>query len=62
MNTKLFTEQILKDIVEHIVIKNLFLTENDEELFEDNAFDYIQKDFEGSDNDTRRRYVAAMCY
>ena len=55
MNIALFTDQIIKDIVEHIVVKNVTATEADEELFEDNPTDYIRKDMEGSDSDTRRR-------
>ena len=55
MNVGLFTDQIIKDIVEHIVVKNVTATETDEELFEDNPTDYIRKDMEGSDSDTRRR-------
>ena len=31
------------------------ITEKDEELFEDNPFDYVRKDIEGSDQETRRR-------
>jgi exportin-2 (importin alpha re-exporter) len=54
-NIALFNDAILRDIVEHIVVKNLTATENDEELFEDNPTDYIRKDMEGSDQDTRRR-------
>jgi exportin-2 (importin alpha re-exporter) len=55
INRGLFTDAVLKDIVEHIVIKNLTVTEADEELFTDNPADYIRKDMEGSDQDTRRR-------
>ena len=55
MNIALFTDKIIKDIVEHIVVKNVTATEADEELFEDNPIDYIRKDIEGSDADTRRR-------
>lgn len=55
VNRGLFTDATLKDIVEHIVIKNLTATESDEELFTDNPADYIRKDMEGSDQDTRRR-------
>eukprot|EP01038_Epipyxis_sp_PR26KG_P004977 gene4977-6960_t len=55
MNTSLFSDAALQDIIQHIVIKNLTATENDEELFEDNPTDYIRKDMEGSDVDTRRR-------
>ena len=55
MNEKLFTEQVLKDILQHIVMKNLIASESDEEMFEDNPTEYIRKDMEGSDQDTRRR-------
>jgi len=55
MNTPLFTDQVLQDIVQRIVVPNLMATQFDEELFEDNAQDYIRKDNEGSDTDTRRR-------
>ena len=55
MNMELFTDEILQQIVEHIVVPNLVATEMDEEIFEDNPLDYIRKDIEGSDQDTRRR-------
>jgi exportin-2 (importin alpha re-exporter) len=55
MNMHLFTDEILQQIVEHIVVPNLMATELDEEIFEDNPLDYIRKDIEGSDQDTRRR-------
>jgi len=55
MNMSLFTDDILQQIVEHIVVPNLMATELDEEIFEDNPLDYIRKDIEGSDQDTRRR-------
>ena len=60
MNMALFTEPVLKDIVEHIVVRNLTATEADEELFEDNPTDYIRKDMEGSDTDTRRRAASEL--
>jgi exportin-2 (importin alpha re-exporter) len=60
MNMGLFTEPVLKDIVEQIVVKNLTATEADEELFEDNPTDYIRKDMEGSDQDTRRRSATEL--
>lgn len=60
MNMELFTEPVLKDIVEQIVVKNLTATEADEELFEDNPTDYIRKDMEGSDQDTRRRSASEL--
>lgn len=56
MNMKLFSdEKVLRDIIEQIIVKNITSTENDEDLFENNPLDYIRKDIEGSDNDTRRR-------
>ncbi|KAJ0398405.1 hypothetical protein ATCC90586_000696 [Pythium insidiosum] len=38
----------------NIVVKNLQLRSSDEELFEDNAMEYIRRDIEGSDGDSRR--------
>jgi exportin-2 (importin alpha re-exporter) len=55
MNSHLFNDQTLKMIIEQIIVKNITATENDEELFENNPSDYIRKDMEGSDQDTRRR-------
>lgn len=62
----LFADQDrLRQVVEHIVVPNMLLRESDEELFEDNPIDYLQRDMEGSDSDTRRRgacdLVRAMC-
>ncbi|TDH64918.1 uncharacterized protein CCR75_000629 [Bremia lactucae] len=37
-----------------IVVMNLQLRSSDEELFEDNPMDYIRRDIEGSDGDSRR--------
>ncbi|KAI9907456.1 hypothetical protein PsorP6_004090 [Peronosclerospora sorghi] len=37
-----------------IVVTNLQLRASDEELFEDNPMDYIRRDIEGSDGDSRR--------
>lgn len=55
MNVGMFSPEVLKNIVEQIVIRNLTASQDDEELFEDNPTDYIRKDMEGSDQDTRRR-------
>ena len=60
MNVALFTEPVLRDIIQHIVVKNLTATTADEELFEDNPTDYIRKDMEGSDQDTRRRSACEL--
>ncbi|EEY65961.1 exportin-2-like protein [Phytophthora infestans T30-4] len=37
-----------------IVVTNMQLRSSDEELFEDNSMDYIRRDIEGSDGDSRR--------
>lgn len=55
MNSHLFTDEVLRQIIEQIIVPNLIATDNDEELFQDNPSDYIRKDIEGSDQDTRRR-------
>lgn len=60
MNVPLFTDEVLREIVEHIVVKNLTATEADVELFEDNPADYIRKDMEGTDQDTRRRSACEL--
>ena len=55
----------LKSICEKIVLPNLFLRQVDIEIFEDNPEEYIRKDIERSDTDTRRRaasdLVQALC-
>jgi len=60
MNRHLFTDAVLTEIVSNIVVRNLTATELDEELFEDNPTDYIRKDMEGSDQDTRRRCAVEL--
>merc|ERR1719419_2106444 len=45
----------LASICEKIIIPNIQLRECDIELFEDNPEEYIRRDLEGSDVDTRRR-------
>jgi exportin-2 (importin alpha re-exporter) len=58
-------EESLKSICEKIVLPNLFLRDIDIEIFEDNPEEYIRKDIERSDTDTRRRaasdLVQALC-
>ena len=58
-------EATLRQIVQAIVVPNLQLRESDEELFEDNPEEYVQRDMEGSDSDTRRQcacdLVRALC-
>jgi exportin-2 (importin alpha re-exporter) len=46
---------VLVQIIEKVILPNLTLRESDEELFEDEPIEFIRRDLEGSDNDTRRR-------
>ncbi|KAH8059767.1 hypothetical protein JL721_9186 [Aureococcus anophagefferens] len=58
-------ESTLRQVVEAIVIPNMTLRDSDVELFEDNAVEYISRDLESADSETRRRgardLVHAMC-
>ncbi|XP_014473995.1 PREDICTED: exportin-2 isoform X2 [Dinoponera quadriceps] len=45
----------LSSICEKVIIPNMEFRESDNELFEDNPEEYIRRDIEGSDIDTRRR-------
>lgn len=45
----------LAEVCKSIVIPNLELREEDIELFEDNPVEYVRRDMEGSDTETRRR-------
>lgn len=52
----LFAEEAtLKALCEKVVVPNVMLRTCDEEVFEDDADEYIRIDIEGSDVDTRRR-------
>ena len=46
---------VLASICEKVIIPNMDFRLSDEELFEDNPEEYIRRDIEGSDVDTRRR-------
>ncbi|XP_069676561.1 exportin-2 [Periplaneta americana] len=46
---------VLSSICEKVIIPNMDFRASDEELFEDNPEEYICRDIEGSDVDTRRR-------
>lgn len=48
-------EQVLGQVVEKVILPNLSLRESDVELFEDEPIEFVRRDLEGSDNDTRRR-------
>lgn len=47
--------EVLTLLVEKIVIPNMTMRESDEEMFEDDPIEFIRRDLEGSDSDTRRR-------
>ena len=46
---------MLTEVCQKIIAPNMALLTVDEELFDENPFDYVRKDIEGSDADTRRR-------
>ncbi|KAJ2902204.1 putative chromosome segregation protein [Zalerion maritima] len=48
-------ENVLNQIVEKVVVPNVSLRESDIEMFEDEPIEFIRRDLEGSDNDSRRR-------
>ncbi|CAG9533563.1 unnamed protein product [Cercopithifilaria johnstoni] len=58
-------EEMLKILYEDVIIKNVMLRKCDFELFEDDPFEYMRKDIEGSDIGTRRRgasdFLRALC-
>lgn len=47
--------EILGQVVEKVILPNVSLRESDIEQFEDEPIEYIRRDLEGSDADTRRR-------
>lgn len=53
-------EDVLKQVCEKIVIPNLMMRDDDEEMFELNWVEYVRRDTEGSDSDTRRRAAAEL--
>lgn len=58
---KLFADPAtLTQICESIVIPNVRIRDEDEELFEMNHVEYIRRDVEGSDLDTRRRMACEL--
>lgn len=46
---------ILETLCTNIIVPNMQFRESDEEMFEDNPEEFIRRDIEGSDVDTRRR-------
>ncbi|KAK0419280.1 hypothetical protein QR680_014059 [Steinernema hermaphroditum] len=56
---------VLNTLCESIIVKNLVIRDDDIENFEDGSAEYINRDLEGSDFETRRRgasdFVRALC-
>ncbi|AAS53644.2 AFR273Wp [Eremothecium gossypii ATCC 10895] len=48
-------EAAINSVTEKIILPNVTLRDSDVELFEDDPIEYIRRDLEGSDSDTRRR-------
>lgn len=48
-------EEILGQVVEKVILPNIALRDFDIEQFEDEPIEYIRRDLEGSDTDSRRR-------
>ncbi|CAE8697547.1 unnamed protein product, partial [Polarella glacialis] len=46
---------VLSGICEKVVFPNILLRDSDVELFEDNCSEYVRRDMEGADQETRRR-------
>ncbi|XP_003386477.1 PREDICTED: exportin-2-like [Amphimedon queenslandica] len=53
-------ETTLRTICENVVVPNMKFRESDEELFEDNAEEYLRRDLEGSDIGTRRHSASNL--
>ena len=54
------SEGVLREVCERIVLPNLRLTPDLLEVFESNFVEYIRRDTEGSDFDTRRRAATEL--
>ncbi|PGH09936.1 hypothetical protein AJ79_05552 [Helicocarpus griseus UAMH5409] len=48
-------ENTLSQVTEKVILPNVSLRESDIEMFEDEPIEFIRRDLEGSDSDTRRR-------
>ncbi len=48
-------ESTLSQVIERVIVPNMTLRDSDVELFEDEPIEFIRRDLEGSDSDTRRR-------
>ncbi|KAI9876871.1 MAG: importin-alpha export receptor, partial [Watsoniomyces obsoletus] len=48
-------EEIQRQVIEKVVLPNIALRDSDVEMFEDEPIEFIRRDLEGSDSETRRR-------
>ena len=53
-------ETTLRTICENVIVPNMRFRESDEELFEENAEEYLRRDLEGSDIGTRRHSASNL--
>jgi exportin-2 (importin alpha re-exporter) len=49
------SEEVIKEVTAKVILPNISMREVDFEIFEDEPIEFIRRDLEGSDNDTRRR-------
>ena len=60
-NKHLFeTPTVLDALCSKVIVPNMEFRSSDEEMFEDNPEEYIRRDIEGSDVDTRRRVACEL--
>ncbi|EDQ90557.1 uncharacterized protein MONBRDRAFT_35084 [Monosiga brevicollis MX1] len=60
-NKELFANQeTMQTICEKVIVPNVMFRPEDEEIFSDNPEEYIRRDIEGSDIDTRRRAASDL--
>ena len=61
MYAHLFSEEVmLRELVEHIIIPNMNYSEDDLELIEFNPLEFIRREMEGSDLETKRRTASDL--
>ncbi|WBW72905.1 karyopherin/importin beta family nuclear export signal receptor Kap109 [Schizosaccharomyces osmophilus] len=53
-------EPILQQFIELVILPNICLRESDEELFEDDPLEYVRRDLEGSNSDSRSRSAIVL--
>jgi exportin-2 (importin alpha re-exporter) len=48
-------DEIQRQVIEKVILPNIALRDSDVEMFEDEPIEFIRRDLEGSDSETRRR-------